>query len=90
MNGRIAGSVNIPLTELESNIGKLPADRDTVLVCASGFRSAVAAGILERNNFLNAVNLRGGTGAWLEEGKALEKGEAKNYNPVPSKCGMKS
>lgn len=90
LNGRIAGSVNIPLTELENNIGKLPADRDTVLVCASGFRSAVAAGILERNNFLNAVNLRGGTGAWLEEGKALEKGEAKNYTPVPSKCGMKS
>ena len=88
---RLSGSINIPLTELEKRLNELPRDKDIVIVCASGFRSAIAVGILERENFRSVSNLAGGLGAWLEEGKTLNSGTWESaHTPVPSKCGIKS
>ena len=88
---RLPGAVNIPLQELETRMDELPRDREIVLVCASGFRSAAAVGILEKGGFDHLCNLKGGLGAWLEEGKTLNSGREKAFQtPEQSKCGIKS
>jgi rhodanese-related sulfurtransferase len=58
----IPGSMNIPVRELGQRIDELPRDREVVVVCASGSRSAVAADALARAG-LRVANLRGGMAA---------------------------
>ena len=59
----IAGSVNVPSGELGERIAELPSDREVVVVCAAGGRSALAADLLARAG-LRVANLRGGMAAW--------------------------
>ena len=42
----ISGAVNVPVGELPRRVGELPDDREIVVVCASGSRSALAADLL--------------------------------------------
>src|SRR5690606_28654655 len=49
--------------------GKLPAldtAEDVVVMCASGYRSAIAASLLQAGGFTNVRNLAGGMNAWSE------------------------
>ncbi len=64
---RIEGSMAIPLGQLETRHGELPADRELVLVCHHGNRSQHAAQWLVRNGHANVYNLRGGVEAWSLE-----------------------
>jgi glyoxylase-like metal-dependent hydrolase (beta-lactamase superfamily II) len=59
----IPGSVNVPAAQLGSRIGELPRDRDVVVVCSAGGRSALAADFLAGEG-LRVANLRGGMAAW--------------------------
>jgi glyoxylase-like metal-dependent hydrolase (beta-lactamase superfamily II) len=59
----IPSSVNIPTRELADRIGELPREREVVVVCASGSRSALAADVLAERG-LRVANLRGGLAAW--------------------------
>lgn len=61
---RIEGSRSIPLRELPAQAATLPQDRDVVLVCHHGGRSAQAAMWLARNGFAHVHNLEGGVDAW--------------------------
>ena len=54
--GARPGSLNIPLGDLERRAGELDASKPVVLCCASGTRSAMAAGILKRRGFKEVVN----------------------------------
>ncbi len=60
----VPGSVNIPLGSLQSRLGELPRDRPLLLFCAGGYRSSIAASLLERNGFANVSELAGGAAAW--------------------------
>ncbi|HBH72405.1 MAG TPA: MBL fold metallo-hydrolase [Synechococcales bacterium UBA10510] len=71
-DGRLAGSLLIPLPELESRTGELPADRPLVVVCHSGSRSALATQQLLKAGRQRVANLRGGLSRWLAEGYRLE------------------
>ncbi|QDU71383.1 FAD-dependent oxidoreductase [Mucisphaera calidilacus] len=51
---------HIPLDDLRDRLGELDADRPTVVSCASGLRSHVAARILLQNNFKAVFELSGG------------------------------
>ncbi|MDA1035367.1 MAG: MBL fold metallo-hydrolase [Chloroflexi bacterium] len=62
--GHIEGSVNIPLQELSARLGDLPQDRSIALQCLGGYRSSVAASILQRAGITNLVELTGGLQAW--------------------------
>lgn len=62
--GSIAGSLSIPLNRLSERMEKLPHDRPLVVHCAGGYRSAIAASLLERGGFSNVVDLVGGYAAW--------------------------
>jgi sulfur-carrier protein adenylyltransferase/sulfurtransferase len=64
---RIEGSKLIPLGELPSRFGKLPADGEIILVCKSGTRSAHAAELLRTAGFRRAYSLAGGIDAWADE-----------------------
>ena len=59
----IAGAVNVPVRELGDRVAELPADREIVVVCGSGKRSALGADLLARAG-LRVANLRGGMAAW--------------------------
>ncbi len=60
----IEGSLHLPLHRLPRSMGELPRDRDLVPVCASGYRSCVAASLLERDGFAGVADLVGGMAAW--------------------------
>ena len=51
------------MAELPARLTQLPDDREIVVVCASGSRSALAADLLDRQG-LRVANLRGGMAAW--------------------------
>ena len=59
----IPGSSNLPVRELANRLGELPRDREVIVVCASGNRSAVAADFLAGQG-VRVANLRGGMAAW--------------------------
>ena len=61
---RIEGSLNIPLHHWLERIGEVPTDRPVVVHCESGYRSAMAMGILERHGLTNATHMVGGIAAW--------------------------
>jgi len=60
------GAVSIPITQVEDRLDDLPRDRDLVVYCRTGGRSADAVRTLRRAGFDRAVNLRGGIRAWAE------------------------
>ena len=68
------GSYLIPLGELDQRIDEIPDDREIVVHCRSGVRSAKAANILADNGFSGLHNLSGGILGWIDEvDKSLPK-----------------
>jgi rhodanese-related sulfurtransferase len=66
-DGVIAGSVNVPMRELKHRLGELPMDRDIVVICHVGARSAYVTKELNTLGYDRAVNLAGGMEAWIGE-----------------------
>jgi len=60
----IAGSLNVPLNHLAENIGILPKDRALLLYCAGGYRSSIAASLLQKNGFDRVSEIAGGLAGW--------------------------
>ncbi|MBS1564042.1 MAG: HesA/MoeB/ThiF family protein [Bacteroidetes bacterium] len=54
------GGINIPLSSLEENQHSLPKDKQLIVYCASGMRSARAAAILVSTGFASVSSLRNG------------------------------
>ncbi len=66
---RIPDSVLIPKGEILSGeaLAKLPQDRQIVLYCKSGVRSAEALAALKGAGFSNTVHLQGGVLSWIRQ-----------------------
>ncbi len=62
--GRIEAAVNLPLSRFPEQMAALPRDRPIVVHCASGYRSAIAASLLQREGFSGVADLVGGLPAW--------------------------
>ena len=56
--------VHIPMGQIEGRIAELDPDKETVVICRSGGRSAQVAQFLERRGFGKVFNLSGGILAW--------------------------
>lgn len=71
--GRLAGSVLLPVAELSLRQGDLPKDKQTpVLVyCATGSRSQAAGRFLTEQGYTAVHELKGGITAWQAEGQAV-------------------
>ena len=61
---RIDAAVNIPLSRFAERMTTLPRDESLVVHCATGYRSAIAASLLQRDGFGELADLIGGIGAW--------------------------
>lgn len=71
----IAGSLNIPLNQLPGRVQEIPRQGLLVLHCQSGYRSAIAASLLERHGITGA-DLVGGFAAWEASQLAVASTEA--------------
>ncbi len=60
----LAGSINIPMTQVPGQIGQLSPDKPLVAVCHHGQRSLQVVTWLRHNGFAEALSLRGGLDAW--------------------------
>lgn len=71
--GKIAGSIHIPMNELESKINSAVPDKKTKIVvyCLSGSRSFIAAEILENLGYKDVFDMSNGLLAWRSKGYAL-------------------
>ena len=64
--GTVPGSVNIPVGQLPGRLDELDPNQPTVVYCAGGYRSSVAASLLRANGFADVSDILGGYGAWNE------------------------
>ena len=71
-SGHVPRATNVPLQELEARAGELDPAAPLAVVCASGYRSSVAASILRRHGFRDLYDTVGGTSAWLGAGFPAE------------------
>jgi len=68
----IAGSMSIPLNHLVENLGKLPKDRPLLVYCAGGYRSSIAASLLQRGGFDRVSEIAGGIAGWETAGLPIQ------------------
>ena len=61
---RIDGSVSAPLNHLQELAKTLPRDRTVFVYCAGGYRSSIAASLLQQLGFLHVSEIAGGIAAW--------------------------
>jgi rhodanese-related sulfurtransferase len=60
----VAGSVSIPLNHLIQRLHELPIDRPLLVYCAGGYRSSIAASLLQQQGFTMVSEIAGGLAAW--------------------------
>ena len=63
--GMVPGAVNIQLPQLVHRMADLDPSVPTVVYCAGGYRSSIAASTLRHAGFHDVSDLLGGYGAWL-------------------------
>lgn len=74
--GRAPDAVHVPLGALPARVGELPRDREVVVVCRSGRRSALATRQLVAAG-IDARNLVGGMQAWARAGLPVVDGRGR-------------
>src|SRR5690606_36919420 len=62
--GRLPGSVHIPLGTLPQRMGEIPAGVTPVFICAVGGRSMAACRMYSASQGRDSVNLAGGVVGW--------------------------
>jgi rhodanese-related sulfurtransferase len=64
VGGMLPGAVNIALPQLLDHLEELDPSAPTIVYCAGGYRSAVAASALRAHGFGSVADLIGGYAAW--------------------------
>lgn len=64
--GSIDGAASIPVSQLNERLGELDPSAPTVVFCAGGYRSSIAASLLRTAGFDDVSDIIGGYGAWTE------------------------
>ncbi len=65
-DGTIPNAITIPVGQLPTRVDELDVTRPTVVYCAGGYRSSVAASVLRQRGFVDVSDIVGGYGAWIE------------------------
>ena len=65
VGGHIKGAVNIPLPHLEKRVGEIAAGRPIAVHCEGGYRSAIAASLLQKLGRKDVRDIVGGYKAWF-------------------------
>jgi rhodanese-related sulfurtransferase len=69
----VPGAQLIPLGTVPDELEALPPSRPLYVICAKGGRSYRAAEFY-RSHGIDAVNVKGGTGAWIDAGNPTARG----------------
>jgi rhodanese-related sulfurtransferase len=64
----VPGAVSIPMAKLPARMAELDKSETIHVICATGGRSSAMADLLSAAGY-NAVNVAGGTMAWLRSGR---------------------
>ena len=67
----IAGATNIPLNHLQERLAEIPSGRPVLVHCAGGYRSSIAASLLQHAGFESVGEIAGGITAWDAAGLVL-------------------
>ena len=70
-SGHIAQARALPLNHLAESVGNLSKGEPVTAICAGGFRSSVAASLLEKGGFPRVTNVVGGMSAWTNSNFAV-------------------
>jgi rhodanese-related sulfurtransferase len=71
----IPGATLIPLGELPNRLNEVPRDRDVIVVCRTGHRSAQGRDILLNAGFPNITSIAGGVTQWRTQGLPIVTGQ---------------
>lgn len=74
VEGHVPGAPLIPLGEVMERVDEFPATDEVLIICKMGGRSMKAAQFL-RGQGIDAVNIAGGTMAWIDEGHRVVTGD---------------
>lgn len=69
--GHAPGAQHLPMYELPARLAEIPRDRDVVVVCRSGMRSAQVVQFLLGQGWASVRNLDGGMHSWVAAGRPL-------------------
>jgi len=69
----VPSAVLVPMSELTARLDELDPAVPVHVICASGNRSGAMCDVLTAHGF-TAVNVAGGTRAWVESGRPVEGG----------------
>lgn len=67
LEAHVGGARLVPLQNVPEVVAELPVDRAVYVICLSGGRSHHAASFL-RSQGIDAINVLGGTAAWVHAG----------------------
>jgi rhodanese-related sulfurtransferase len=69
--GHPPGAHHVPMMDIPARAEEVPTDRDVVVVCRVGGRSAQVVAYLKQRGFDNVYNLDGGMYAWAAAGRPV-------------------
>jgi hydroxyacylglutathione hydrolase len=72
--GHVPRAITAPLSKLKAEVASLGLNPNTrtAVICAGGYRSSAATGLLQQEGFQNVLNVTGGTSAWINAGYPVE------------------
>ena len=74
VSGHVPGAPLIPLGSVSERVDEVPTGSEVLIICKMGGRSHKAAEFL-RTQGIDAVNIAGGTTAWIEAGHRVVTGD---------------
>ncbi|MFW6074827.1 MAG: rhodanese-like domain-containing protein [Chloroflexota bacterium] len=69
----IDGALHLPLSEMRDRYTELPEDKQLLVICESGVRSAFVTEMLQQSGYQDTVNISGGMQAWQGAGLPLKR-----------------
>lgn len=70
--GHVPGAINIPHMSVVSRKDELAGEKELVMICQMGSRSALACEFAAAIGFKDLFNVEGGTEAWIKAGYQVE------------------
>lgn len=69
--GHAPDATHLPMMQIPARIDEIPTDRDVVVICRVGGRSAQVVAYLQQHGLTRAINLDGGMSDWAAAGRPM-------------------
>jgi rhodanese-related sulfurtransferase len=69
--GHAPEALHVPMMQIPTRLEEIPDDRDVVVVCRVGGRSAQVVAFLQQNGMERTINLDGGMSDWAASGRPM-------------------